>query len=149
MKHVTALSLLVFAFTTLCTAQSQTAKPLSFDPLEVQRVDILYFPERALVRADFRPETLEQLYRYKLEIREVRESAAWQRLLALLRETSVKPSGYGYDHRTAVLLFDRTGRRLASVYFAGLGGGTVDGDSGTITGGLYEWAKSILKGVAE
>jgi len=49
-----------------------------------------------------------------------------------------------------VLLFGQDGRRVASVYFGQFGGGgTIDGDSGTITGGLYHWAKSLLKGVAE
>jgi hypothetical protein len=150
MKNSFALALLALSFATLSTAQTQTAKPLSVAPEQVQRVEILYFPERILVRAALSPERLEQLYRYKLEIRDVRESAEWQGLLAQLRETSVKPSGHGYDHRTAVLLFDQNGRRLASVCFDQFGrGGTIDGDSGTIAGGLYDWAKSLLKGVAE
>jgi hypothetical protein len=150
MKNAFTLTALAFTLTILCSAQTQGAKPLSFSLEKVQRVEILYFPERVLVRAALSPERLEQLYRYKLEIRDVRESAEWQGLLAQLRETSVKPSGHGYDHRTAVLLFDQNGRRLASVCFDQFGrGGTIDGDSGTIAGGLYDWAKSLLKGVAE
>lgn len=146
MKH----ALLVFALIILCTAQTQTAKPLNFTPEQVQRVEILYFPERILVRAALSPERLELGYRYKLEIRDVRESPEWEQLLPQLRATSVKPSGHSYDHRTAVLLFDQNGRRVASVYFGQFGGdGTIDGDSGTITGGLYHWAKSLLKGVAK
>ena len=88
MKNATALAFLVFASTALCIAQTQPAKRLSFAPEQVQRVEILYFPERVLVRAALSPARLEQLYRYKLEIRDVRESAEWQRLLAQLRETS-------------------------------------------------------------
>jgi hypothetical protein len=148
MKNALASALLVLAFTILSTAETQTAKPLSVAPEQVRRVEVLYFPERVLVRAALSPE-LEQLYQYKLEIRDVRESAEWQRLPSLLRETSVKPSGHAYDHRTAVLLFDKDGRRLASVYFDQFGtGGTIDGESGTISGGIYRWAKSLLKGVA-
>ena len=150
MKNPIALALVVFTSAISCAAQTQPAKPLSFVPEQVQRVEILYFPERVLVRAALSPERLEQLYRYKIEIRDVRESAEWQPLVAQLRETSVKPSGHGYDHRTAVLLFDQNGQRVASVYFDQFGeGGTIDGNSGTITGGLYHWAKSLLKGVAE
>jgi hypothetical protein len=149
MKNVFALALLALAFATLSTAQTQTAKPLSVAPEQVQRVEILYFPERVLVRAALSPERLEQLYQYKLEIRDVRESAEWQRLLSLLRETSVTPSGHSYDHRTAVLLFDKDGRRIASVYFDQFGkGGTINGESGAISGAIYRWAKSLLKGVA-
>jgi hypothetical protein len=149
MKNAFALHLLVLAFTILTSAQTQTAKPLSVSSEQVQRVEILYFPERVLVRAALSPERLEQLYQYKLEIRDVRESAEWERLLSLLRETSVMPSGHGYDHRTAVLLFDKEGRRIASVYFDQFGtGGTINGQSGTISGGIYRWANSLLKGVA-
>ena len=149
MKNAFALALPVLAFTIFSTAQTQTAKPLGVSPEQVQRVEILYFPERVLVRAALSPERLEQLYQYKLEIRDVRESAEWQRLPLLLRETSVKPSGRGYDHRTAVLLFDKDGRQIASVYFDQFGtGGTMNLQSGTISGGIYRWAKSLLKGVA-
>ena len=149
MKDEFAPALLVLAFAILSTAQTQTAKPLSVAPQQVQRVEILYFPERLLVRAALSPERLEQLYQYKLEIRDVRESAEWQLLPPLLRETSVKPSGHAYDHRTAVLLFDKDGRRIASVYFDEFGtGGTINGESGTISSGIYRWAKSLLKGVA-
>ena len=146
MRHV----LLVFALTMFCAAQTQPTKPLNFAPEQVQRVEILYFPERITVRVAVSPERLEHLYRYKLEIRDVRESVEWKELLSQLRKTSVRPSGHGYDHRTAVLLFDQSDRRVASVYFGQFGGdGTIDGVSGTITGGLYHWAKSLLKGVAE
>jgi hypothetical protein len=149
MKNACAPALLVLALTILSAAQTQTAKPLSAALEQVQRVEILYFPERILVRAALSPERLEQLYQYKLEIRDVRESAEWQLLPPLLSEKSVKPSGHAYDHRTAVLLFDKDGLRIASLYFDQFGtGGTINGESGTISGGIYRWAKSLLKGVA-
>src|SRR5262249_16361775 len=148
MKNAFALALFALAFATCSTAQTQTAKPLSVTPEQIQSVEILDFPEPILVRGGLSPERLEQLYRYKLEIRDVRESAEWQRLLPLLRETSVSPSGHSYDHRTAVLLFDKVGRRIAAVYFDQFGtGGTINSESGTMTGGIYRWAKSLLKGV--
>jgi hypothetical protein len=147
MKNAFAPALLVLSI--LSAAQTNTAKPLSVALEQVQRVEILYFPERVSVRAALSPERLELLYQYKLEIRDVRESVEWQRLPPLLRETSVKPSGHAYDHRTAVLLFEKDGRRIASVYFDQFGaGGTINGESGTISGGIYRWAKSLLKGVA-
>jgi hypothetical protein len=92
MKNALAPAL-VLAFTILSAAQTQTAEPLSVAAEQVQRVEILYFPERILVRAALSPERLELGYQYKLEIRDVRYSAEWQQLLSLLRETSVKPSG--------------------------------------------------------
>ena len=150
MKNALALASLALAFATLGSAQTQTAKPLIVAPEQVQRIEVLYFPEQVLVRAALSPERLELLYRYKLEIRDVRESAEWEGLPSLLRETTVTPSGHRYDHRTAVLLFDKDGRRIASVYFDQFGnGGTINGDSGTIAGGIYHWAKSLLKGLAE
>ena len=150
MKHAFAVTLLAFSVVILDSAQAQTEKQLNIVPEQVQRVEILYFPERILVRAALSPEGLEKLYQYKLEIRDVRESAEWKQLLSRLRETSVRPSSNSHDHRTAVLLFDQNGRRVASVYFDEFGrGGTINGDSGSISGGLYHWAKSLLKGVAE
>ena len=150
MKHVFAAAFLVFAFAIPCTAQTQTATLLNFAPEQIQRVEILYFPERIPVRVALSPERLERLYRYKLEIRDVGKSQEWQQLLSRLRETSLKPSGRGYDHRTAVVLLDQNGRRVAAVYFGQFGkDGTINGESGIITGDLYHWAKSLLKGVAE
>ena len=150
MKNAFILAFLVLAFDILSAAQTQTAKPLSVAPEEVQRVEILYYPERVLVRAALSPKKLEQLYQYKLEIRSVRQSAEWEQFRSLLGKTSVTPSGHGYDHRTAVLLFDQNGQRIASVYFDQFGrGGTINTDSGSIMGDMYHWAKALLKGVAE
>jgi predicted nucleotidyltransferase component of viral defense system len=113
LSHDRPMAEVLLAFAILSSAQTQTAKPLSIAFEQVQRVEILYFPERVLVRAALSPERLEHLYQHKLEIRDVHESAESQRLPQLLRETSVKPSGHAYDHRTAVLLFDKDGRRIA------------------------------------
>jgi hypothetical protein len=149
MKNPLAVTFLVFVFNMLGIAQAQGVKPLSVAPEQIQRVEILYFPERVLVRAALTPGRLEQLYQYKLEIRDVRDSAEWKQLRSLLPTTSVTPSGQSHDHRTAVLLFDQNGRRIASLYFDQFGGGTMNGDSGDIKGGMYQWAKSLLKGIAQ
>jgi len=49
MKDALAPAFLALAFATLGTAQTQTAKPLSVAPEQVQRVEILYFPEQVLI----------------------------------------------------------------------------------------------------
>jgi hypothetical protein len=55
----------------------------------------------------------------------------------------VKQSGHVYDHRTAVLVFDKDGRRIASLYFDQFGSaGTINGESGTISGGTQVRAAS-------
>jgi hypothetical protein len=66
MKSAFALAVLVIASTILSSGQNRTAKPLGVAPEQVQRVEILYFPERISVRAALTPERLEELYRYKL-----------------------------------------------------------------------------------
>src|SRR5262249_23086521 len=124
-------------------------KPLGVAPEQIQRVEILYYPEGIMRFAELSPKELEQQYYYKLEIRDVRDSAQWKQLRSLLPVTSVRPSGQSHDHRTAVLLFDQNGRRIASVYFDQFGAGTMNGDSGDIKGGMYQWAKSLLKGIAQ
>jgi hypothetical protein len=149
MKNACVLAVLVLTLSIFSTAQTPASRPLEGAPEQIERVELLYFPERILVRAALTPEGLEQLYRYKLEIRDVRQSPEWEQLLPQLRQTSLTASGRGYDHRTAVLLFDKDGRRIASVYFDQFGaGGTINGKSGAISGGIYRWAKSLLKGVA-
>src|SRR5215831_9269908 len=150
MRNAFTLAVLGFCLNILSSAQAQSAKSLNIDPEQVQRVEILYFPERILVRAALTPESLEQLCQYKLEIKEVHQSAEWQQLRSLLAGTLVTPSGHRYDHRTAVLLFDQKGKRIASLYFGQFGiGGTINGESVSITGGMYQWVKSLLKGIAE
>src|SRR4051812_46999245 len=150
MKNALALAVLLLVYGSTGVTQTAAARPLGVAPDRLQRVEILYFPERILVRAALSPERLEQLYHYKLEIRDARQSAEWQRLEPLLSETSVMRSERGYDHRIAVLFFDRNGNRIASAYFDAFGrAGTINGVSGTIAGGMYRWAKSLLKGIAE
>jgi len=146
MKPVFVLALIIAL---LDNAHAQASKPLSLAPERIRRVEILYFPERIELRAALSPERLDQGYRYKLEIRDVQETAKWKGLLSVLLETSVEPSQRSHDYRTAVLLFDQDGQRVSSVYFDQFGGGTINGDSGTIKGSLYRWAKSLLKGVAD
>jgi hypothetical protein len=46
MKNALAPALLVLAFTILSAAQTRTANPLSVATKQVQRVEILCFPER-------------------------------------------------------------------------------------------------------
>jgi hypothetical protein len=134
----------------ICRAEPGYAAKLNAALDRVQRVEILYVPEWIEIRPALTPEKLEQVYQYKFEIREVRESREWQKLSSALRETTVDLTSRDYDHRIAVLLFDQEGKRVSSIYFDQLGkGGTLNGSSGTIKGGLYRWAKSILRGVAE
>jgi hypothetical protein len=144
------LALCTLLFTLLVTEPLEAARPLNAALDQVQRIEILYFPEWIDVRTGLTPERLEQTYQYKLEIREVRESREWQRLSSALRETSVDVTSRDYDHRIAVLLFDHDDKRLSSLYFDQSGkGGTVNGSSGTIKGGLYRWTKSMLRSVGE
>lgn len=148
MKNAFGSALLVLTLTVSSAAQTATAKPLNIAPEQVRRVEILYMDERDLMLGGLSPERLEELYQYKIEIRGVRESGLWQRLPSLLRETTVTPLRHHYDHRTAVLLFDKDGRRIASIYFDRFGAdGTINGEPGRISGGFYGWAKALLDGI--
>jgi hypothetical protein len=147
-RAVLALCALLFAV--VVTEPVEAARPLNPALDRVQRIEILYFPEWIDVRGGLTPERLEQTYEYKLEIREVRESREWQKLSSALRETSVDVTSRDYDHRIAVLLFDHDDKRLSSIYFDQSGkGGTMNGSSGNIKGGLYRWTKSMLRSVGE
>lgn len=116
----------------------------------INKVVILYFPERILTRTAITPERLEHLYQYKLEIRDLPSAIQREALLAQLNKTSISISGRTPDVRTAVLLYDGAGRRVASMYFAQGGTrGAINSDAGAITGGVYAWAKSVMKGFSK
>jgi hypothetical protein len=53
---------LIFALTILSTAQIQTASSLGVAAEQMQRVEILYFPEGIEVRVGLSPESLEESY---------------------------------------------------------------------------------------
>ena len=119
-------------------------------PKAISRVVILYFPERILTRTAITPERLERLYQYKLEIRDLPSAIQRDALLARLKKTSISISGNMPDVRTAVLLYDGTGRRVVSMYFARGGTrGAINSDAGAIAGGVYGWAKSMMTGLSD
>ena len=116
----------------------------------VTRVEILYYPERILTRTNVTPERLEDQYQYRLEIRDFPGAVQRLPLLVALQKTSITVSGDMPDVRTAVLLYDGGGNRMASLYFARGGTrGAINADTGAITSGVYTWAKSMMKGFSD
>ena len=154
-KHWVSLLLFIAVATSLEVASEsgKPGKPLSsfgVAPEAVQRVEILYLPERILTRAALTPEMLERQYQYKIEIRDLRDYAQHGELVALLRKTSLFRSGGTYDVRTAVLLYDSGGRRIGALFFARYGKqGVINSESGAIDSGVYRWAKSMMKGISD
>jgi hypothetical protein len=136
-----------------CTSQVRPGQSLSvygFAPEEIDRVEILDIPERIRFRSGVTPEFLERQYNYKIEIRGSAASTQRQRMITALRETSVSPSDRSYDVRTAVLLYDGTGKRTLSLYFddGGRNGGA-NRDFVSINSDVYRWAKSMMRGFAD
>jgi hypothetical protein len=118
-------------------------------PETVERVEILYIPERFLTRAALGPEAVERQYYYKLEVRQFSGSVERERLLPALQDASFSPSPESYDFRTAVLLFDKSDKRLLSLYFSRGGqNGMVDRQWVSTNDAVYRWAKSMMSGFA-
>jgi hypothetical protein len=133
---------------------SGTPSHYAINPEAIARVEILYFPERFETRAGFTPARLEQAYQYKIEMRGFAAIKEHKEFATALNETVFSPSHGSYDLRTAVLVYDRGGRRLLSVYFdQGGRNGVVNTQpfsrSGYVSSNfaLYQWAKSILIGL--
>ncbi len=135
------------------TSQPRNVKAASaygISPEAVERVELLYFPERILVRAALTPEMLERQYKYKLEIRDFSASLQRPQLITALRGATVSPSARSYDLRTAVLLYDNNGKRMLSLYFDRSGkNGVVNRESVSTDDAVYRWAKSMMRGFAD
>src|SRR5947207_2349297 len=133
-------------------SQARNGQPLSaygVVPEAIERVEILYVPERILTRAALTPDMLERQYHYKIEIRNFSQSLQRPKFLSAFRETSVSP-GSPHDLRTAVLLYGHGDKRLLSLYFDRSGeNGAVNKDFISTTDSIFRWAKSIMRGFAE
>ena len=143
--------LLVACSTIYSQPSNDSSSKYGILPEAVERVEILYFPERILVRAGLTPEMLERQYEYKLEIRDFPASLQREQLASMLREASFSPSpSRSYNLRTAVLLFDKSGKRMLSLYFDHRGrNGVVNRESVSTNDVVYRWAKSMMKGFAD
>ena len=150
---LSVLTIAVVAATGTGCSQAPNAKSLSaygIIPEGIERVEILYYPERILTRTALTPEMLERQYQYKVEIRDFAASIQRQQLVTAVREASVSPSNGSYDLRTAVLLYDKNGKRMLSLYFDQSGGnGVVNRESVSTNDAVYRWAKSMMRGFAD
>jgi hypothetical protein len=147
-----ALSIAIITTCSLAGSQAhnENSSYYGIAPAAVERVEILYYPERILTRAALTPERLERLYKYRVEIREFPESVQRERLVPALREASFSPSGRSYDLRTAVLLFDKSGNRMLSLYFdRGGKNGVVNREPVSTNDVVYRWARSMMRGFAD
>lgn len=153
LSFCSALIIAVMAWSGTGTSHAPNGKSLSeygIVPEAIERVEILYFPERILTRASLTPQMLERQYQYKIEIRDFTASTQRQQFVTVLREASISPSGGSYDLRTAVLLYEKTGKRLSSLYFDRTGkNGVVNDESISINNGIYLWTKSMMRGFSD
>jgi hypothetical protein len=133
-------------------SQARKGQPLSaygVVPEAIERIEILYVPERILTRTALTPDMLERQYHYKIEIRNFSQSLQRPKFLSAFRETSVSP-GSAHDLRTAVLLYGQGDKRLLSLYFDRSGeNGAVNRDFVSTTDSIFHWAKSMMRGFAE
>lgn len=148
-----ALSIAVLVACSTVHSQPSNDTPSSYGitPEAIERIEILYYPERILTRTKLTPEMLERLYKYRLEIRDFPASLQREQLVPALRSASFSPlAGRSYDLRTAILLFDKNDKRILSLYFDSSGkNGVVNHESVSTDDGVYRWAKSVMKGFAD
>jgi hypothetical protein len=155
MKHTSFQQCLLIAILVACLACTSRADTRLLSkyvivPGAVDRVEILYFPERILTRTGLTPEMLERQYRYKLEIREFGECLQRQELVKALQGSTFLQGDRQYDLRTAVLLYDKDGKRILSLYFDQSGRrGMINRDPASTSSDVYRWAKSMIKGFAD
>jgi hypothetical protein len=135
-----------------CTSRADTRllSKYAIVPEAVDRVEILYFPERILTRSALTPDMLEKQYQYKLEIRQFGECLQRQELVDALQGTALSHGDRQYDLRTAVLLYGKDGKRMLSLYFDHSGmRGMINREPISMSNDVYHWAKSMIKGFAD
>lgn len=137
----------------LANSKLQGRKSLSdygFTQDGITRVEIVYFPERISTRSSLTPEMLERLYEYKVEVRDVSESKQFPALVAALRGTLAVPENRLSDVRTGVIFFDKSNKRLLTLYFDQFGkNGFVNGEPVSMNNDVYRWAKAMMRGFAD
>jgi hypothetical protein len=147
-----ALSIAVLVTCGIASSQGRNEKSSNYGiiPEAVERVEILYYPERILTRTALTPEMLERQYKYKVEIREFAASVQREQLVPALREASFSPAGRSYDLRTAILLYDKNDGRILSLYFDRSGkNGVVNRESVSTNDAVYRWARSMMRDFAD
>src|SRR5580765_3259280 len=115
-----ALSIAVLMACSSIHSQPRDDSPSRYGitPAAIERVEVLYYPERILTRTALTPEMLERQYMYKVEIREFPASLQREQLVPALQAASFSRSAdRSHDLRTAVLLFDKSNKRILSLYF--------------------------------
>jgi hypothetical protein len=147
---LSALLVLISGCSAPSTENQKSFSAYGISPEAVERVEILYLPERVLTRTALTPEMLERVYEYKVEIPHLTDTVPGNQLISLLRKATFERSNDKYDLRTAVLLYDNAGKRIASLYFDRSGKqGALNDQFGVVTGGVYKWAKGMMKGFAD
>jgi hypothetical protein len=147
---VVAITMLVASGGTSQVRGAKSFTAYGVSPEAIDRVEILYYPEHILTRIALTPEMLEQQYQYKVEVREFVASTQRQQLVLALREISLTPSSRSFDLRTAILLYDKSGKRVMSLYFdRGGKNGVVNRETVSTSDGVYRWAKSLMRGFSD
>jgi len=88
---------------------------------KVQRLEIIYYPEKIQTRARLTPDMLENQYRYKLIVNDAQSSAVGQDVIAAIEADSLTASDQQADFRWGCSFYDSRGERLTSLYFDAFG----------------------------
>jgi hypothetical protein len=112
----------------------------------VRRVDFLNYPEHFLTRAAIKPEEVEKLYRFKLEIRYIPGSKKIESLNRVLSSLSLGKPEIHYDVRWGCLLFDAEGNKCHTIFYdRRKKGGFIDGEMAGFDQDFSGWIETNIR----
>jgi hypothetical protein len=118
---------------------------LFVDGHDIRQVVVVEVPRDVFLQGAFTPETLQQFYHQKLELR----AGAFLRVLPDLKiaidNTKCETPARATDLRTGIVLLDANGVTVRSVYY-GLDPniGEIDGVSCRLNNALYRWVRTEI-----
>jgi hypothetical protein len=84
---------------------------------KVQRLEIIYYPEKIQTRVRLTPEMLEKQHRYKLIVNDADSSAVGREIVAAIEAENFTPSKQQADFRWGCSFYNNRDERIVSLYF--------------------------------
>lgn len=110
---------------------------------EIGQIEIVHIPAEVLTRSRVTPEVLEQTFHDKLTIRWIRGRVFEKGLTEAIKTLKVQPTPQGTDLRWGIIFFGRDNQRVGAIYFGGVGGRGVIGNTNmSCNNSLFDWLVS-------
>ena len=130
---------------TSCTREGKVSR-ISIGGRDVTQVIVVEVPRTVSAPTAYTPETLEQRYHQKLDLRAGAFLGHINELNEAVSKTKCEQNAGKSDLRTGIIFFDPSGARVRSFYYgADSSIGAIDDTSCRLSPALYRWVRKQLK----